>query len=48
MRHTNEENKPLTVRLFERSKGIKAGDKFLAREISVEGHGGIELVRIED
>ena len=39
---------PLTIRLWQRAKGIKAGDKFIAREISVEGHDGIELVRIED
>jgi len=41
-------NQPLTVRLWQRSKGIKAGDKFIAREIAVEGHDGIELVRVED
>ncbi len=44
----DHDTKPLTVRLFERARGIKAGDKFIAREISVEGHGGIELVRVED
>ena len=35
-------------KLFERARGIKAGDKFIAREIIVEGHSGIELVRVED
>lgn len=44
----DQDKKPLTVRLFERARGIKAGDKFVAREISVEGHSGIELVRIEN
>ena len=43
-----KQTNPLTVRLWQRSKGIKAGDKFVAREISVEGHSGIELVRIEN
>jgi len=38
----------LTIRLWERAKDIRPGDKFVARAISVEGHGGIELVRIED
>jgi len=44
----DKDKKPLTVRLFERARGIKAGDKFIAREIIVEGHSGIELVRVED
>jgi len=45
---SNQNETPLTIKLFERAKGIKAGDKFVAREISVEGHSGIELVRIEE
>ena len=34
----DQDKKPLTVRLFERARGIKAGDKFVAREISVRNN----------
>ena len=36
------------IRLWERGKDIKPGQLFKAREISVEGHRGIELVLVED
>jgi len=36
------------IRLWERGKDIKEGQLFRAKEISVEGHRGIELVPVED
>jgi len=35
------------IRLWERGKDIKEGQLFRAKEISVEGHRGIELVPVE-
>ena len=38
----------MKIKLWEKSKGIKEGDMFIAKVISVEGHSGVELVRIEE